>query len=137
MSRRTSLPGASELFFRRTSGGTDPLSNLDEAAQSGRRPVQQDQAPPAKRLTDTGSGRSGSGRQKHDAKITVYVSGDELLAMEHARLELRGKHDLIVDRGRLVREAVAVLLGDFEAHGEESVLVQRLCGAGDDEEAEG
>nr|WP_233357090.1 cobyrinic acid a,c-diamide synthase [Saccharomonospora iraqiensis] len=70
--------------------------------------------------------RKGSGRQRHDAKITVYVSGDELLAMEQARLTLRGAHDLVVDRGRIVREAVAVLLADFEENAEESVLVQRL-----------
>jgi hypothetical protein len=62
----------------------------------------------------------------------VYVSGDELLAMEQARLTLRAKHDLVVDRGRLVREAVAVLLADFDQHGEESVLVQRLRVAGSD-----
>lgn len=74
--------------------------------------------------------RRGSPRQKHDAKITVYVSGAELLAMEHARLTLRGSHNLVADRGRLVREAVAVLLADFDEHGEESVLVRRLRGGG-------
>jgi hypothetical protein len=47
---------------------------------------------------------------------------------------LRGNHDLIVDRGRLVREAVAVLLADFDQHGEESVLVQRLRAGGVDAE---
>jgi hypothetical protein len=68
----------------------------------------------------------GSGRRKHDAKITVYVSGDELLAMEHARLALRGEHGLVVDRGRLVREAMAILLADFSEHGGDSVIVGRL-----------
>jgi hypothetical protein len=85
-------------------------------------------------LSQSGAANRGSGRTKHDAKITVYVSGDELLAMEHARLDLRGNHDLIVDRGRLVREAVAVLLADFSQHGEESVLVQRLRAGGVDAE---
>jgi hypothetical protein len=85
-------------------------------------------------LSQSGAAKRGSGRTKHDAKITVYVSGDELLAMEHARLDLRGNHDLIVDRGRLVREAVAVLLADFSQHGEESVLVQRLRAGGVDAE---
>jgi hypothetical protein len=90
-------------------------------------------------LAQSGAAKRGSGRTKHDAKITVYVSGDELLALEQTRLTLRGSHDLVVDRGRLVREAVAVLLADFEEHGEESVLVQRLraVGTGEDEEAEG
>ncbi|OZM70861.1 cobyrinic acid a,c-diamide synthase [Amycolatopsis antarctica] len=138
MSRRASLPGASELFFRRTSGSTDPLSNLDEAAGANGGSGAREAEPAQRRLSSGAAARPGSGRQKHDAKITVYVSGDELLAMEQARLNLRAKHDLVVDRGRLVREAVAVLLGDFEAHGEDSVLVQRLrADAADAEEADG
>ncbi|EHR51679.1 hypothetical protein SacmaDRAFT_3459 [Saccharomonospora marina XMU15] len=83
-------------------------------------------SPDERRLARAGNGRRGSGRQKHDAKITVYMSGEELLAMEHARLTLRGTHGLVVDRGRIVREAVAVLLADFDQHGEDSVLVGRL-----------
>ncbi|MBR8743472.1 hypothetical protein DSY14_17315 [Nocardiopsis sp. MG754419] len=67
-----------------------------------------------------------SGRQRHDEKITVYVSGPELLALEQTRLSLRAEHGLSADRGRLVREAVAVLLADFEEHGSSSMLVRRL-----------
>jgi len=128
VSRRASLPGASELFFRRTGNSDDELSNSDGSARNGDQPESRADQPgnPSQRLSSADSARPGTGRQKHDAKITVYVSGDELLAMEQARLTLRAKHDLVVDRGRLVREAVAVLLGDFEAHGEDSVLVQRL-----------
>jgi hypothetical protein len=91
-------------------------------------------ARPEPRQVASGAMRRGSGRQKHDAKITVYVSADELLAMEHARLALRGTHDLAVDRGRIVREAVAVVLADFDAHGEDSVLVRRLRGGDTDAE---
>jgi len=68
----------------------------------------------------------GSPRQKHDTKITVYVSQEELLALEHARLALRGRHGLAVDRGRVVREAIAVLLADLDEYGEDSMLVRRL-----------
>lgn len=127
MSRRASLPGASELFFRRTSTSADS-SGTDEQPANGKDKQAKRAEPAPRRLSAGTSGRAGSGRQKHDAKITVYVSGDELLAMEQTRLTLRGSHDLVVDRGRLVREAVAVLLDDFEAHGAESVLVQRLRG---------
>jgi hypothetical protein len=66
------------------------------------------------------------GRTKHDEKITVYCSAEELLALESARLVLRGQHGVVADRGRIVREAVAVLLADLEQHGDDSVLVQRL-----------
>ena len=39
--------------------------------------------------------------------MTVYVSADELLDLEHARLSLRRDHGVAVDRGRMVREAIA------------------------------
>lgn len=147
MSRRAPLPGASELF-RRTTGPTfeesfhpapkepDGTASAQAAAggngrterdrAGGDNEVEAVSAPDDRRLARAGTGRRGSGRQKHDAKITVYMSGDELLAMEHARLALRGTHGLVVDRGRIVREAVAVLLADFDQHGEDSVLVGRL-----------
>ncbi len=67
-----------------------------------------------------------SGRVRHDEKMTIYVTADELLEIEHARLALRRTHGLAVDRGRLVREAVAIALADFEQNGDDSVLVQRL-----------
>lgn len=73
-----------------------------------------------------GSSRRGTPRQKHTSKITVYVSDEELLALEHARLALRAKHGLVVDRGRVVREAIAVVLADLDERGEDSVLVRRL-----------
>jgi hypothetical protein len=73
--------------------------------------------------------RTGSGRQKHDSKITVYVSGEELVALEQARLMLRAQHGLPVDRGRIVREAVALLLADLDENGAHSVLVRRLTGS--------
>jgi hypothetical protein len=72
--------------------------------------------------------RRPSGRERHDEKITVYVSADELMDLEHARLGLRGDFGLSVDRGRVVREALAVVLADFEAKGDASILVRRLRG---------
>jgi len=69
-----------------------------------------------------------SGRERHDEKITVYVSAEELMDLEHARLVLRGEHGLAVDRGRIVREAVAVVLADLESRGDASILVRRLRG---------
>jgi hypothetical protein len=69
-----------------------------------------------------------TGRERHDAKITVYVSGEELLDLERAKLTLRGEHRVAVDRGRIVREAIAVVLADLEERGADSVLVRRLRG---------
>jgi hypothetical protein len=89
-------------------------------------------APPAPTLqphTPT-RGRPARNRErtKHDEKITVYISQDELLALETARLTLRGQHGVAADRGRIVREAIAVLLADLEERGDDAVLVRRLRG---------
>lgn len=71
-------------------------------------------------------GRRGSGRIRHEEKITVYVSAEELLALEQARLTLRARHGMAVDRGRIVREAIALILADLEASGDDSELLRRL-----------
>jgi len=73
-----------------------------------------------------GGERRSTGRERHQEKITVYVSPEELLDLEQARLTLRAEYRLAVDRGRLVREAVAAVLEDFDALGETSTLVRRL-----------
>ena len=109
--RRVSLPSADDLF-RTTSAGTDRASNSSDPEGEAK--------PKAKGGT--------SGRVRHDEKMTVYVTSDELLELEHARLTLRSKHGLAVDRGRLVREAVAIVLADLESNGEQSTLVRRLAG---------
>jgi hypothetical protein len=70
--------------------------------------------------------RNRNDRTKHDEKITVYISADELLALESARLTLRGQHGVAADRGRIVREAISVLLADLAQRGEDAVLVKRL-----------
>ncbi|HWJ52326.1 MAG TPA: hypothetical protein VNT24_02985 [Propionibacteriaceae bacterium] len=108
MSRRVSLPGASELF--RDTKSAKPLSAVPAV------PLEPP-APPKPR---------GSGRVKHDEKITVYVSETELLALEQARLTLRARYGMAVDRGRIVREAIAAALDDLEANGGESDVVRRL-----------
>jgi hypothetical protein len=82
----------------------------------------------ARRRARAVADRRPSGRERHEEKITVYVSAEELMDLEHARLTLRGDHGLSVDRGRVVREALAVVLADLEAKGEASILVRRLRG---------
>ncbi|MFI2032635.1 hypothetical protein [Streptomyces buecherae] len=93
------------------------------------RQAQEGPTPPAQtRRRGRAAGRRPSGRERHDEKITVYVSAEELMDLEHARLVLRGEHGLAVDRGRIVREAVAVVLADLESRGDASILVRRLRG---------
>lgn len=101
-------------------------------AVPGSRSASQEQGPAVQQQRRRGGGRGAnrrpSGRERHDEKITVYVSAEELMDLEHARLVLRGEHGLAVDRGRIVREAVAVVLADLESRGDASILVRRLRG---------
>ncbi|MFN2536551.1 MAG: hypothetical protein ABR549_00180 [Mycobacteriales bacterium] len=156
MSRRIALPGADELFrstgdpAARSAPAEEPTrpAPLSVAPYTAAEPVPASTAEPASAEDDhdgleeaSGSvrptsrrrpralaDRRPSGRESHDEKITVYLSADELMDLEHARLGLRGDHGLPVDRGRVVREALAVVLADFEAKGDASILVRRLRG---------
>jgi hypothetical protein len=89
-----------------------------------------DRAParPLRRRRPAGPDRRPTGRERHEEKITVYCSAEELIELEQARLTLRGDFGLAVDRGRIVREAIAVVLADLEAKGESSILLRRLRG---------
>ena len=80
---------------------------------------------PAVSLPATSDERQATGRERHDQKITVYLSATELLDLEHARLKLR-RFGFVVDRGRLVREAIAILLADLDARGKDSLVARRI-----------
>jgi hypothetical protein len=102
-----------------------PVSAATRAAQAASDAVSQ---PAAARRKPRAPRSRPTGRERHEEKITVYVSAEELFDLEHARLVLRGEYGLAVDRGRIVREAVAVVLADLEQRGEASILVRRLRG---------
>jgi len=131
-SRRVNLPGADEMFFRSAGSEETPDTGTDHQHEAPRQRNGDDSgpqsAPPRGSQKDTGISRAPkpSGRQRHDEKITVYISSPELLALEQTRLTLRAEYGLSADRGRLVREAVAALLADFEENGASSMLVRRL-----------
>jgi hypothetical protein len=132
-SRRVSLPGADELF-RRTQAPVRPDVRVVESADVDSAPavpaameggVRSTQVTPKRRR---GSSGRPTGRIRHDEKITVYVSPEELIDLENAKLALRAQHGLAVDRGRIVREALAVVVADLEQRGEDSIIVRRLRG---------
>lgn len=126
--------GSEHVAADAESDGEQPRSRsaaagAERAGTAGRLPKPQEgSAAAAPRKKGRASGRRPSGRERHDEKITVYVSAEELMDLEHARLVLRGEHGLAVDRGRIVREAVAVVLADLESRGDASILVRRLRG---------
>ena len=115
MSRRVSMPTADDLF-RPTADSDAPAARRGKVRAV---PDTPEQAAPEPQ-------KGPSGRIRHDEKITVYVTAAELMELEQARLTLRGQHGLAVDRGRLVREALHLVLAELEAEGEGSALVRRL-----------
>ncbi|MEU0601699.1 hypothetical protein ABZ484_26170 [Streptomyces sp. NPDC006393] len=120
---------AGESRSRGTAGPAAERSARRQAAQEGPAANGSANAAAAQpRKRGRSASRRPSGRERHDEKITVYVSAEELMDLEHARLVLRGEHGLAVDRGRIVREAVAVVLADLETRGDASILVRRLRG---------
>ena len=131
MSRRVTLPGADELF-RATGNASRQAEPDDDGEERSGGPAALRLAPVRATTPVRPSARRRqpagppSGREKHEEKITVYVSPSELVDLEHARLALRADHGLAVDRGRIVREAVAVVIADLEAKGADSILVRRL-----------
>lgn len=130
MSRRVTLPGADELF-RKTTLAAVPEVELDpqsEATSVTPAPQRKKAVRTTARRKPNQIDRSPSGREKHDEKITVYLSPDELFDLEQARLMLRGDLGLAVDRGRIVREALAVVIADLESKGDQSIIARRLRG---------
>ncbi len=117
MARRVSMPTADDLFRP-----TDPTA-AQVAAEATTTRVRA--VPDAPEEQPSGPPRP-SGRVRHDEKMTVYVTSAELLHLDQTRLRLRAEHGLAVDRGRLVREALSLVLAEFEAAGDDSSLVRRL-----------
>ena len=99
--RRVSRPGVAELLRSASPGPVDP---------------------------DGDDRRQASGRERHTQKITVYLSAEELLDLERARFALL-RYGAAADRGRIVREAIAVLLADLDARGMDSLLARRIANA--------
>ncbi len=127
MPRRVIVPAADDIF-RPTAVPDQPGSHEVVELAEAKGAKEAKKSTTAKSATQAAA-REASGRVKHDEKMTVYVTSDELLDVEHARLELRRHHGLAVDRGRIVRAAVAMALADLDAHGAQSGLVQRLSEA--------
>jgi len=133
MTRRASLPGADELFRTNSPAlsavrqsapeptAEAPSTSVAPTRSSSKKGVR---SIPRRRVTNVE--KSPTGRERHDEKITIYLSSDELFDLDQARLMLRGDLGLAVDRGRIVRESIAVIVADLEAKGDQSILARRL-----------
>lgn len=135
MTRRANLPGADELFRSTTPALTSVPTSGEASAPLVPPTIATPKTPSVNkgvrsiaRRRVTTVDRSPSGRERHDEKITVYLSPDELFDLDQARLLLRGDLGLAADRGRIVRESIAVIIADLEAKGDQSILARRLRG---------
>ncbi len=117
MPRRVRVPAPDELFRPTVVPAPDTAVEPGATPAVAELAVAEAPPPPA---------RAASGRVRHEEKMTVYITSEELLDLEDARLALRRTHRIAVDRGRLVRAAVALALADLDAHGADSALVRRL-----------
>ena len=129
MSRRVSLPGADELFRQTTTLSAVPSQNPTPIEDVPTAPINTKKSVrTTSRRRVNSFDRSPSGRERHDEKITVYLSPEELYDLEQARLALRGDLGLAVDRGRIVRESLAIIIADLETKGDQSIIARRLRG---------
>jgi hypothetical protein len=121
VSRRASLPGADELFRRTTAErGREPRPEPKPEAQVDKSPKLQ------VATADPVSEEPSKKAPRHEEKITFYCTGDDLMALESARLRLRADHGVAADRGKIVRAALGYVLEDFQARSEDSILLRRL-----------
>ena len=124
MPRRVGLPGASELFRSTAEAlaeNADVARPIPDAAADAKPPRRRKPAAPVDGTVEH------TGRVRHDEKITVYVSSEELLALERLRLDLRAEHGLAVDRGRIVRAAIASALAAIAEQGADADVLKRLA----------
>lgn len=73
------------------------------------------------------SSKKTARRARHDEKITIYLTSDQLVELEQLRLALRTDHQIVADRGRIVREAISIAVKDFAENQAKSQLVVRLA----------
>ena len=109
-------------------------SFLDELSIAGGRDISEPdvgQAPPQLTL-DREQVFEFRNAAEHQLNPFRFHQSDErvrhLLDLEQARLALRGDLGLAVDRGRIVRESLAIIIADLEAKGDQSIIARRLRG---------
>jgi hypothetical protein len=115
--RRASLPGAEELFRRTSREKPRPARSETEKVDK------------ATKLQVASTSASEPGDRKaprHEEKVTFYCTAEDLMQLERARLSLRSDHGIGADRGRIVRAALDYVLEDFEARGDDSILLRHL-----------
>ena len=119
MSRRASLPGADELF--RPTGSPRRGAGAERGDKSPRR--QEEKSTNLQVAEATPAGRKAP---RHETKVTFYCTNADLTALDQTRLTLRAEPVVGADRGKVVRAALSYVLEDFEARGEDSILLRRL-----------
>lgn len=97
MSKRVSLRGGLDAIFEPT---TDPVKTATPAA-----PAVPEEA--------------------YDQRATFYFSGQQLMDLEVLMLKLRTQYRLKIGKSEIVRAAFDALMADFDAKGDDSIIVKR------------
>ena len=126
MSRRASLPGADELFRKTSDRPRETRPSSETSTQDAKSTKLQVATSPSEASAEAAPAPAKPKAPKHEEKITFYCTADDLMAIERTRLELRAGYGVSADRGRIVRAALAYVLEDFAARGEDSVLLRKL-----------
>jgi len=102
MSRRVSLPGADELF-RNTATLSAVPSQRENSEEITQAPV-------------AAATQKNSVRQTPRRRVNAFDRAPS------------GNLGLAVDRGRIVRESLSIIIADLEAKGDQSIIARRLRG---------
>lgn len=124
MSRRASLPGADELF--RPTAAPRRGAAAERAEREDKSPRSQVEKSTNLQVAESTSQSAAKKGPRHETKVTFYCTNADLTALDQARLTLRSEHGVGADRGKVVRTALAYVLEDFQARGEDSILLRRL-----------
>jgi hypothetical protein len=126
VSRRARLPGAEELFRRTGLAPEEPGEGASNEARDDLSTKRQSDVSTRDEPPSLAGPPASAKAPKHDEKITFYCTGEDLMALERARLSLRAEHGVGTDRGRIVRAALAHVLEDYDARGTDSILLRAL-----------
>jgi hypothetical protein len=63
--------------------------------------------------------------ENYDQRATFYFSGQQLMDLEVMMLKLRTQYRMKIGKSEIVRAAFDALMADFDAKGDDSIIVRR------------
>jgi len=63
---------------------------------------------------------------QHDKKITIYMTTNKLLDIEHTHLSLQHHQKLTINRNQLIQKTITITLTNLKTNNNNNVLMQQL-----------